>query len=195
VFAGASLVALLLAVSQLPTITWWLWPVPVAAFVLYPYTKRFTWACHLVLGLTIGLAPVGAWIAVTGSFALAPILLGLAVACWVAGFDVIYALLDVDFDRANGLRSIPARVGPARALWVTHGLHACAVALLAATGVAAGTGWIYYAGVAACALVLAYENVIVRPDDTSRVMAAFGTANGVLSLVFAAFVLAEVTLS
>ena len=119
-FCVVSLAVLLLAVSQLPEETWVLWPIPVAAFVLYPYTKRFTWLCHLALGLTIGLAPMGAWLAVTGDLAPAAILLGLAVAAWIAGFDIIYALLDVDFDRANGICSIPARFGPARALWFTR---------------------------------------------------------------------------
>ena len=111
-FCVVSLAVLLLAVSQLPEETWVLWPIPVAAFVLYPYTKRFTWLCHLALGLTIGLAPMGAWLAVTGDLAPAPILLGLGVAAWIAGFDITYALLDVDFDRANGIYSIPARFGP-----------------------------------------------------------------------------------
>jgi len=194
-FCALSLAALLVAVSQLPSITWYLWPIPVAAFVAYPYTKRFTWACHLVLGCTIGIAPVGAWIAVTGSFALAPILLGLAVACWIAGFDVIYALLDVDFDRANGIHSAPARFGPRGALWMTRSLHLAAIGLLAGTGVAAGAGAIYQAGVAVCAAVLAYENAIVAGGDQRRVQAAFGNANMVLSMTYLAFVLAEVVLT
>jgi 4-hydroxybenzoate polyprenyltransferase len=191
---AAGLAALLLAVSQLPVETRVLWPVPVAAFVLYPFTKRFTWTCHLALGLTIGLAPVGAWLAVTGELEPAPILLGLAVAAWIAGFDVIYALLDVDFDRAHGIESVPARFGTARALWVTRGLHAVAIGLLAAAGAAAGAGAPYAIGVAACALVLLFENAIVRPGDPRRIQAAFGQSNGVLAIVFLVFVLAEVTL-
>jgi 4-hydroxybenzoate polyprenyltransferase len=191
---AVSLAALLVAVSQLPVETRVLWPVPVAAFVLYPFTKRFTWTCHLALGLTIGLAPIGAWLAVTGDLEPAPILLGLAVAAWIAGFDVIYALLDVDFDRANGVESVPARFGSARALWVTRALHATAIALLAAAGAAAGAGALYGLGVAACALVLLYESAIVRPGDPRRIQAAFGQSNGLLAIVFLAFVLAEVTL-
>jgi 4-hydroxybenzoate polyprenyltransferase len=194
VFCAASLALLLVAVSQLPRPTWYLWPIPVAAFIAYPYTKRVTWACHLLLGLTIGLAPVGAWLAVTGGVTAAPILLGLAVATWIAGFDVIYALLDVDFDRAHGIRSIPARFGAARALWFTRTLHLAAVGLLAGAGAAAGAGAVYFLGVAACAAVLTWENAIVAPGDPGRVQAAFGTANGVLSLLFLAFVLAEVAL-
>lgn len=195
VFAVASMAALIVAVSQLPQITWYLWPIPVAGFALYPYTKRFTWACHLALGLVIGIAPVGGWIAVTGEFALAPVLLGLAVAAWIAGFDVIYALLDVDFDRTHGVRSIPARFGPGRALWITRCLHAAAVGLLLAAGLVAGAGLLYAVGVVVCGAVLLYENITVAPGDPGRVARAFGTSNMVMSVIFFAFVLAEVTLS
>lgn len=194
VFSAVSLGVLLVAVSRLPEITWYLWPIPVAAFVLYPFTKRFTWACHLVLGLSIGLAPVGGWIAVTGSFAPAPILLGLGVALWIAGFDIIYALLDVDFDRSAGVHSVPARFGARRAMWFTRAFHVAAVALLAAAGVAAGVGAVYLIGVAVCAAVLLYENLVVDPADTARIQAAFGSANMVLAVVYLAFVVAEVTL-
>jgi 4-hydroxybenzoate polyprenyltransferase len=194
VFCALSLVALLLAVSQLPSETWVLWPIPVAAFVLYPLAKRVTWACHLALGLTIGLAPMGAWLAVEGELEPAGVLLGLAVAAWIAGFDIIYALLDVDFDRAHGIESVPARFGPATAMWFTRALHLTAVGLLVAAGAAAGAGALYALGVAACAAVLLYENAIVAPGRPDRVQAAFGTANGVLALVFLVFVLAEVTL-
>jgi 4-hydroxybenzoate polyprenyltransferase len=193
-FCGVSLLALLVAVSRLPEITWWLWPVPVAAFVLYPLGKRVTWLCHLGLGATIGLAPAGAWLAVTGEWALAPVLLGAAVACWIAGFDIIYALLDVEHDRAHGIHSVPSRFGPARALWFTRALHLAAVALLVAAGAAAGAGALYMVGVALCAAVLVWENAIVRPDDHLRVQAAFGQSNGILALVFLAAVVAEVTL-
>lgn len=194
VFCAVSLATLLLAVSQLPPETWVLWPVAVAAFVLYPFTKRFTWACHLALGLTIGLAPMGSWLAVTGDLAPTPVMLGLGVAAWIAGFDIIYALLDEAFDRAHGVCSVPARFGPERALWFTRALHAVAIALLVGAGIAAGAGPVYMVGVAVCACVLLYENAIVRPGDTSRVQAAFAQSNGLLAIVFLAFVLAEVTL-
>lgn len=193
-FCAVSLVVLLVAVSRLPSETWVLWPIPVAAFVLYPLTKRVTWLCHLALGLTIGLAPMGAWLAVTGELVPAGVLLGLAVAAWIAGFDIVYALLDVEFDRAHGVRSVPARFGPDTALWFTRALHVGAIALLAAAGAAAGAGPLYAAGVVACAAVLAYENLIVAPSRPERVQAAFGMANGVLALVFLAFTVAEVTL-
>jgi len=193
VFCAISLAALLIAVSQLPPITWFLWPIPVAGFVIYPYTKRFTWLCHLVLGVVIGLAPLGAWIAVTGHFALAPWFLFLAVATWMFGFDVIYALMDVDFDTRHGVKSVPVRFGVRRALWVTRVMHVLAVVCLVVAGVLAGSGAIYFVGVAVCALVLLIENIVVSPDDQARIQAAFGTANGVLALVYIAFVILDVT--
>ena len=194
-FCVASLAALLLAVSQLPRITWALWPVPVALFVLYPYAKRVTWACHLLLGITIGIAPVGGWLAVTGEFALAPVLLWFAVATWIAGFDVIYALLDEEFDRANGVRSMPVRFARSGALRITGLLHAATVVLLAATGLVVDAGPIYFVGVAVIAAVLASENLAVRDGNPQRIVTAFGVANGVISLVYFAFVLAEVAFS
>ena len=194
-FCAASLAALILAVSQLPPITWYLCPVPVALFVVYPYAKRVTWACHLLLGVTIGIAPVGGWLAVTGEFAAAPLYLWGAVATWIAGFDVIYALLDEQFDRAHGVQSIPMRFGRAGALRITRGLHAATVAFLIATGIAAGVGVVYFVGVAVCAAVLVYENVVVTDGTDDQITTAFGVANGVLAVVFFAFVLAEVTFS
>ncbi len=195
VFCAVSLAALLLAVSQLPRITWWLWPIPVALFVIYPYTKRVTWACHLVLGVTIGIAPVGGWLAVTGEFAPAPLLLWAAVGTWIAGFDIIYALLDVEFDRANGVHSIPAVFGRSTALRLSAGLHVLTTVFLFLAGWAAGTGPIYNIGVALCAVILLAENRAVARGDDRRVMTAFGVANGVLAVVFIAFVLVEVIAS
>lgn len=194
-FCAVNLALLLLAVSQLPRETWVLWPVPVALFVLYPLAKRVTWACHLLLGLTIGIAPMGAWLAVTGDLPAAPILLGFAVAAWIAGFDIIYALLDIDFDRAHGVHSVPARFGPAGALWFTRALHLAAIALLAAAGAAADAGWLYMVGVGLCAAVLLVENAIVRPGNTARVQFAFAQANSLLAIVFFVFVALDVALS
>jgi len=194
-FCVASLAALVLAVSQLPRITWYLWPIPVALFVLYPYAKRVTWGCHLLLGVTIGIAPMGGWLAVTGEFALAPVLLWAGVAAWIAGFDVIYALLDLEFDRANGIHSIPARFGERGALMTTRALHVATVVLLALAGAALDAGWPYFAGVAVCAAVLLAENVLVARGGEQRLKAAFGVANGVLAIVYFAFVVLEVTVS
>lgn len=192
VFALVSLAALLVAVSQLPSITWWLWPIPVALFVIYPYAKRFTWACHFILGIAIGIAPIGGWIAVTGEFAWAPVLLWLGVATWIAGFDVIYALLDVASDRREGIHSVPVRFGEQGALRIAAACHALTVVLLVLAGVAAAVTWPYYVAVAVCAAILAFEHLHVRPGDVARINAAFGTANMVMSLVFLVGVVVEV---
>ena len=191
-FCGLALAVFLFATWQLDPVVRWLWPIPVLAFVVYPYTKRFTWLCHLALGLATGLAPIGAWLAVSGDVALAPFLLWFAVALWIGGFDVIYATGDVDFDRREGLYSLPARFGIGPALMVTRICHLLAVCLLIAVGVSLGLGPFYYLGLAVVAALLGYENSIVHPDDLSRVNVAFFTLNGVISVVFLAGVLADV---
>jgi 4-hydroxybenzoate polyprenyltransferase len=166
--------------------------VALALLFAYAYTKRFTAFSHLVLGLCLALAPIGAWIAVTGSIAWLPILLGLAVLFWTAGFDVIYALQDEEFDRRVGLKSIPARFGARGALALSALFHALMVALLLGVWRMAGGGWIFLAGVAATLLALLYQHAIVRPGDLSRVDAAFFTANGFVSVVLAACGIADV---
>src|SRR5581483_8243656 len=129
-FALASAALFVLAVWQLAPITHVLWPIPLAAFVLYPYTKRFTWLCHFVLGLSVAMAPLGGWVAVSNSVDWQPFLITAAVGLWVAGFDVIYATMDVEVDRRDGLHSLPERFGPGVALWVTRLCHLACVALL-----------------------------------------------------------------
>lgn len=182
--AAAGLVAAAFALNRL---CGWLSPVALAITLGYSWTKRITAASHLVLGLGLACAPIGAWLAVTGAFAVPPLLLGSAVLLWVAGFDVIYATQDVAFDRGAGLHSLPARLGVAPALRLSAVLHAGTVAALVATGVAAGLGWPYFAGVGAAALLLAWEHALVRPDDLQRVNTAFFTANACVSaLVLAA---------
>jgi 4-hydroxybenzoate polyprenyltransferase len=191
-FCAVSLAVFLFAAWQLDPIVRWLWPIPVVAFVVYPYTKRFTWLCHLVLGLSTGLAPLGAWLAVSGDADPAPFLLWWAAALWIGGFDIIYATTDIDFDRREGLYSLPKRFGIGPALMVTRICHLLAVTLLIAVGVMLGLGPAYYLGLAAVAALLGYENSIVHPDDLSRVNVAFFTLNGVISVVFLAGVLADV---
>lgn len=190
-FGLLSLAVLAASLSQLPPLTWYLSPIVVAAFAIYPYTKRFTSLCHLFLGATIGLAPVGAWVAVTGALAWEPFLLMGTVALWIGGFDVIYACLDIDFDRAEGLHSLPASLGAGPALALTRVMHALAVVLLAAAGLASGLGMVYYAGVAVVAALLAYENAIVSARDLSRIDTAFMTMNGVISVVYIVFLTAD----
>ena len=172
------------------------WPLvlaPVAIIILLGYSlaKRFTWATHLWLGVCLGGAPAGAWIAVTNSFGWAPLALSLAVACWVAGFDIIYSTQDFEFDRARGLGSIPARFGVARALSISRLLHVGAVAGLVAFGLLLQLGVAYAAGVAVIAATLAYEQRIVSPTDLSRIDKAFFDLNGYVSLAFAACAVVE----
>ena len=191
-FCLGALVVFLVAVWQLDPIVRWLWPIPVAGFVVYPYLKRFTWLSHLWLGAVDGLAPVGGWVAITGELPLEAWLLGGAVACWVAGFDLFYALLDVDFDRQAGLHSWATRFGERGTFWGARALHLATVALLVGAGLGLPVGVGYWAGVAAVALLLVYEHSLIRPGDLRRLDAAFFTVNGVISLVFCAFVLADV---
>jgi len=190
-FALASLIVFLIAVWQLAPVTRWLWPIPVAGFVIYPYLKRFTWLCHPFLGAVDGLAPVGGWVAVTNHVDATPFLLGGAVALWIGGFDIIYATMDLEIDRSQGLHSIPRRFGIARALLITRAFHLASVLLLVWLGLTLGLGPLYYLGVAVVAALLAYENSIVSADDLSRVDMAFLTMNGVIALVFLAGVLAD----
>ena len=169
-------------------------PVALALLFGYSFTKRFTFLCHLFLGLAIAAGPAGAWIAVRGDFTLAPGLLMVAVACWIAGFDVLYALADRDFDRGAGLHSIPARFGVAGALAISGALHAVTLAALLALAPLAHLGAPYLVGVAIVAALLVYEHAIVRPSDLSRLDAAFFTLNGYVSVVFFVATLADVLL-
>jgi 4-hydroxybenzoate polyprenyltransferase len=169
-------------------------PVALGLLFGYSFTKRFTFLCHLFLGLAIAAGPAGAWIAVRGDFTLAPGLLMIAVACWIAGFDILYALADRDFDRGAGLHSIPARFGVAGALATSVALHAVTLAALVTLTHAAHLGAPYLVGVGIVAALLVYEHAIVRPSDLSRLDAAFFTLNGYVSVVFFAATLADVLL-
>ncbi len=180
-----------LAASQLNRLTFWLSPVALAVLLLYSYTKRFTRWSHLVLGVALGIAPSAAWIAVRGSYDLRMLLLTAAVTFWVGGFDVLYACQDHDFDKEAGLHSIPRYVGIPSALWVARAFHLVMLFLLVTLAVAFGLGKLAFAGVAAVALLLAYEHSLVKHDDLSRLNAAFFTMNGVISVVFFLFVAAD----
>jgi len=159
--------------------------VALAVILFYSYTKRFTPLCHLVLGVGLALAPIGAYLAVTGTFAVLPILLSAAVFCWVSGFDVIYALQDESFDREHGLHSIPESLGGKNALLVSRLLHFCAAALIIAVGLYGHLHPVYWAAAAVFIGLLLYQQSIVSPTDLSRVNLAFGTTNGVASVLFA----------
>ena len=195
IFCLVSLGIFLLAVWQLDPIVRWLWPIPVAGFVIYPYLKRFTWLSHLWLGAVDGLAPVGAWVAITGQLPLEAWLLGAAVACWVAGFDCFYALLDLDFDRREGLKSVATAFGVHGAIWAARILHIATVAFLLWAGELLDVGVFYWLGVAAVAVLLIYEHALVRPLNLRRLDAAFFFVNGIISLTFFAFVLVDVLVS
>ena len=183
VFCAASLALFLVAVFQLAPKTHYLWPIPVAMFVAYPYLKRFTWLCHLWLGVADGLAPVGAWVAITNHLPWQAWLLGVAVAFWVGGFDCFYALFDVDVDRREGLHSIATRFGVRGAFWGARIAHVLTVAALVVAGLGLSVGVLYWLGVAVVAALLVYEHSLVRPDDLRRLDAAFFTMNGIVSVV------------
>jgi len=191
-FLAASVVLFLAAAASLNRLTLALSPLALALLLLYSYTKRFTVLSHLVLGLCLGLAPVGAWIAVRGSVGALPILLGLAVLFWTAGFDVIYALQDEEHDRRAGLRSIPARFGARRALVGSALFHVVMLLLLLGVWRLSGSGGLLLAGIGATAAALVYQHAIVRPGDLSRVNAAFFTANGFVSVTLALCGIADV---
>jgi 4-hydroxybenzoate polyprenyltransferase len=190
-FSVLSLALFLAAVWELNPLVRWLWPIPVVGFVVYPYLKRFTWLCHLWLGAVDGLAPVGAWVAITGRLPWQAWTLGAAVAFWVGGFDLFYALFDEEVDRREGLHSIVTRFGVGGAFLGARLAHAATVACLVAAGLGLQVGVLYWLGVVAVALLLAYEHSLVRPADLRRLDTAFFTMNGVISLVFAVFVIAD----
>jgi 4-hydroxybenzoate polyprenyltransferase len=187
-----ALALFLLAVSQLDPVVRWLWPIPVALFVVYPYLKRFTWLCHLWLGACLGLAPVGAWLAVTGTAPWEAWVLGGAVLLWVAGFDLFYSLYDLEHDQREGLHSWAVRFGETGVFAGARAFHAGTVLLLAVAAWGLGRGLAYWLGVVAVASLLLYEHAIVRPGDLRRLDAAFFTVNGVISIVFCVFVALDV---
>ena len=183
-----------LAASQLNRLCLVLSPVALAWVCFYSFTKRFTRYAHLVLGLGLAIAPVGGFLAVTGRWSepwWMLIALAAAVMSWSGGFDVLYALPDVEFDRSQGLHSIPASLGVPRAIGVARGLHLVTVAALAITVWMTGAGWLAWAGVVVAAAILAYEHSLVSDDDLSKLDAAFFTVNGVISVTFFAFILAD----
>lgn len=191
---GVASAIFILAAWQLNPICLYLAPVALGWVFFYSYTKRFTRWSHLVLGLGLSIAPVGGFLATTGQWSepwwMLPTL-ALAVATWVGGFDILYAMQDEGFDRENKLFSIPSTIGPQKALLISRVFHSITVLCLGIAGYAAGAGLIYLAGVIVCAVLLLYEHSLVRAGDLSRLNAAFFTMNGVISIVFFGFVFAE----
>lgn len=188
-FVSISFGLMLLAAAMLNPLCLKLSPVAVAVLVLYSYTKRFTWSAHFVLGLAISAAPIGAWIAVTGSFDPRILPLAIAVIFWLAGFDVLYALQDIDFDRSYGLYSIPGRFGIRRSLILSRALHAIAFALIVSNGFIHGLGPFYWAGMLVTAGLFIYEHSLVSEKDLSRLDMAFFNMNGYISMTVFVFTL------
>lgn len=186
-FTAASVLLFFLAAAMLNRLTLLLAPVALASLLIYSYTKRFTSLSHIVLGWCLAIAPTGAWIAVRGTLdSFVPILLSLIVLLWTAGFDVLYACQDYDFDLGAGLHSIPARLGIERALWVSRLLHAAAFAALVALYLATNLGAIALLGVIATGALLVYQHTLVRADDLGRLNAAFFTTNAFVSVILLA---------
>lgn len=188
-FVVASAAVLVLAAWMLNPLAFYLSPLALGILFLYSYTKRFTWGSHLVLGLSLSGAPLGAWIAVRGDVRSTPLLIAACVLLWTAGFDVLYALQDLEFDRRSGLFSIPARFGVVGALWISAVLHAVMLGLLALLPrvYPPGLGPWFWLGWLGCLLLIGWQHWVVRPGDLSRLNAAFFTANGALSVwLFAA---------
>ena len=194
IFVIVSSLLFIIAAGFLNRLTLVLSPVALLVVLGYSYTKRFTPLCHLVLGLGLSLAPIGAYIAVTGSFALLPLIYSLIVLTWVSGFDIIYSLQDDQFDRKTGLYSIPAVMSRGKALAVSIALHAVSVVLVVVAGLSGNAGWIYWSGAAIFTGMLVYQHLIVKADDLSRVNLAFGTTNGIAGVIFGAAVVLDLLL-
>lgn len=191
VFTVVSAALLVFAAYKLNPLAFALSPVALAVIVGYSYSKRWTILSHFWLGLSISIAPIGAWIAITGTLDWPPMLLGLAVLLWIGGFDIIYACQDYEFDRKHGLFSIPARYGKQRALQLSSTLHAMMVGVLIGVTAITNLGVFYLIGVGIVTILLIYEHAIVRPNDLSRVNLAFFTLNGIVSLVLMALSVAD----
>ncbi len=183
-FTAASCAVLMIAAWQLNPLAFKLSPVAIAILLGYSFTKRFTILSHIILGLCLGISPAAAWIALRGDLSTSVLLLGAAVMLWVAGFDIIYACQDVEFDHALGLHSIPKRFGIRVGLWVSALMHVGTLSLLIGVAWMENLGWIAAAGLAIVAVLLAYEHSLVKPVDLSRVNAAFFTVNGFISILF-----------
>lgn len=190
-FTVVSSLLFILCTYFINRICFYLSPIALAVVLGYSYTKRFTAFCHLVLGLGLSLAPIGAYLAVTGAFALLPVLFSIAVLFWVSGFDIIYAMQDVEFDRSQQLYSIPVWVGKRTGLRVSELFHVISAAAIIYAGYYGRLGWLYGCGAVVFAGMLIYQHRLVRPNDLSRVNMAFMTANGIASVVFAIFAIAD----
>lgn len=192
VFVMVNCVAFLVITYFINVVCFILSPLALFIILFYSYTKRFTALCHLVLGLGLSFAPIGAYMAVTGEFAWIPVLFSLSVLFWVSGFDIIYALQDEHFDKENNLHSIPSFLGANKALRVSECLHFLSVISVVTAGILGQFSWFYWAGVAAFAFFLMSQHTLVKPNDLSKINKAFFTSNGIASVVFCVFVLMDI---
>ncbi|WP_233096606.1 UbiA-like polyprenyltransferase [Fictibacillus halophilus] len=186
-FILVSLALLFVSAYQLNALSVKLLPLAVFFLVIYSYTKRFTYLCHIVLGVTIALAPLGGWVGATGTLSPEAFLLFIGVLFWTAGFDVIYATQDAEYDKSHGLYSIPSSFGIANGLMTARWLHVASFIAFVSLGVVSGMGWIYYLGVFISGAIMVYEHSLVKPHDLSKLDVAFFTMNGVLSVVMFIF--------
>jgi 4-hydroxybenzoate polyprenyltransferase len=191
-FVGINSLLFVGATALMNTLVLWLSPIALAVVLGYSYTKRFTALCHFILGLGLALAPIGAYLAVTASFDLIPLLFSFTVLFWTAGFDIIYALQDVDFDKSEKLHSVPVLLGKNNALILSSVLHFIAGLLIIVAGIVGFFSILYWFGAALFISLLIYQHFIVKPHDLSRVNLAFFTTNGIASLLFAVFVIAAI---
>lgn len=189
VFIIVNMILFITATYFINPICFYLSPVALLVILFYSYTKRFTYLCHLVLGVGLSLAPIGAYLAVTGQFAVLPLLFSFAVIFWVSGFDVIYALQDIDFDKSQSLYSMPSYWGLEKALTIARFLHLFSALFVLVAFYIGGFHWLYLMGVAVFIGMLLYQHSIVKPNDLSKVNIAFMTANGIASIVFSVFVI------
>ncbi|WP_144699369.1 UbiA-like polyprenyltransferase [Fictibacillus phosphorivorans] len=186
-FILVSLALLFVSAYQLNALSVKLLPLAVFFLVIYSYTKRFTYLCHIVLGVTIAIAPLGGWVGATGTLSPEAFLLFVGVLFWTAGFDVIYATQDAEYDKSHGLYSIPSAFGIANGLMTARWLHVASFIAFVSLGVVSGMGWIYYLGVFISGAIMVYEHSLVKPHDLSKLDVAFFTMNGVLSVVMFIF--------
>lgn len=194
IYTALSFGLLFYAAFQLNLLCVKLLPVAVFILLIYSYTKRWTWACHFFLGLADAMAPVGAWVAIKASIDMPAVILGLGMGSWVAGFDIVYACQDYDFDRSHGIKSIPARFGKGNALVIARVVHMFSVAMLILLGLFLNLGFIYLAGVTISAIILLYEHRIVSPYDLSRVNIAFLNSNAYLSVLMFVFTILSLSI-
>ncbi|WP_395807360.1 UbiA-like polyprenyltransferase [Daejeonella sp.] len=191
IFTIVNSILFILTTLLINKLCFYLSPIALAVVLGYSFTKRFTPLCHLILGLGLALAPIGAYLVVAGEFAMLPLYFSLAVLCWVSGFDIIYALQDEEFDRENNLNSIPAWLGKKKALNVSSVFHILAVIFVTLPYIVSDLSWFYLAGVLFFIILLIYQHQLVKPNDLSKVNRAFFTTNGIASVVFAVFFLLD----